>query len=75
MGAKVDASSFCKGIMCGKECCSVFVRIKSCEYSGVGRSAMSPGIYVPVLNWNWQPEKGQVGVQDECLNLYSQKYM
>lgn len=65
MGAKVDASSFCKGILCGKECCAVFVRIKSCEYSGVGRliSAMSPDIYMPVLNGKWQPEKGQVCVR------------
>lgn len=63
MGAKVDASSFCKGVLRGKERCSVFVRIKSCEYSGVGRSAMSPDIYVPVLNGSWQPEKGQVCVR------------
>lgn len=59
MGANVDASFFCKGIFWEERCCSVFVRIRSCEYSVVGRSALSPGICLPVLTETGSQGKGR----------------
>lgn len=58
MGAKVDAYFSCKVIFWEERCRSVFVRIKSCEYSGVGRSAMSPGICLHVLTETGSQRKG-----------------
>lgn len=39
--------------------CSVFVRIKSCEYSGVGRSAMSSDVCLHVLTETGSQRKGR----------------